>query len=141
MTDISSFSSIFIDVRNARAYVSRKRGVVVQGNREGNRVWTHESCANWQSLEALAAQEIERQGGAITFSGLYPCPDWIAALALWPEDVLTLVTTPQEAEADLDLGSGTVRKAAEDDRVPSRRSGATWLIYRPAAQDRWGRDQ
>jgi len=120
---------VFIDVRNARAYVSRKRGTETS--------WTHEPCANWQQLEAMATAEIEQQGGWITMSGIYPCSSDLAALALWAEDILSMVTTPQEAETEYGLGSGTVRKAAESGHIPFRRSGATWLVYRAEVQRKW----
>lgn len=124
-------TDIFIDVHNARAVVSRKRGTETS--------WTHEPCVNWEQLEDLAAGAVRALGSGVTISGIYPCPDDLGGLALWPEDVLAMVTTPQEAEAKYGLGSGTVRKSAESGNVPSRRSGATWLVYAPEVETRWGR--
>lgn len=124
-------TTAFIDVRNARAYVSRKRGTAVR--------WTLEPAANWRQLEPLALAEIERQGGSITLSGIYPCSDELAALALWAEDILALVTTPQEAEAQFELGSGTVRKAAARGEIPCRRAKGAWLIFAPSVEEKWGR--
>lgn len=113
-----------IDVRNSRCYVARKRDT-------GSGTFTYDPAANWQQLEDLAADAVSAAGGGITLSDIYPCPESLAALALWAEDVLALVTTPQEAEAAHALGVDTVRKAAQRGVVRARRSGATWLIYAP----------
>lgn len=127
-------NDIFIDVRSARAYVSRKRG----DDHSPAARWTHEPAANWQRLERLAADAVREAGGAITLPGIYPCPAWIADLALWPEDVLALVTTPAEAEREFGLGPDTARKAARRGDLRSRRAGSTILVYRPDAEERWG---
>lgn len=120
-----------IDVRNTRCYVARKRDT-------GSGTFTYDPAANWQQLEALAAADaVSAAGGGVAMSGIYPCPESLASLALWAEDVLALVTTPQEAEAAHGLGVDTVRKAAQRGTVRARRSGATWLIYAPDAAGRW----
>lgn len=116
--------NIIIDVRNTRCYIARKRELSTTD-------FTYEPCANWQQLEALASEAVEAAGGGVTLSGLYPCPRDLATLALWAEDILALVTTPQEAEAEFALGSGTLRKAAERDEVRHRRAAGAWLLYKP----------
>lgn len=122
--------NIIIDVRNTRACVSRK--VVTDSS------FTYEPCANWEWLEDAASEAIARLGGSVTLSALYPCPPELMRFALWPEDILEMVTTPQEAEAELKLGSGTTRKAAEAKTIHSRRAGSTWLLFRPEVRESWG---
>lgn len=124
--------NLIIDVRNARAYVSRKVGTDAS--------FRYESCANWTWLEDAAAEAVEAQGGSITLSALYPCPTELARFALWPEDILEMVTTPPEARTEFGIDEDTARKSAREGRIPARQSASTWLIYRPAARERWGKD-
>lgn len=67
---------IVIDVRNARAYVSRWQ------RNDGGAFWLEEA-ANWEDFEDAATVEIENFGGYITLSGIYPCGDELAAKAEW----------------------------------------------------------
>lgn len=61
---------VVIDVRDTRAYVSIWR------RNEGGGFWP-EPAQNWEDLEAAAAVEVERLGGYITMSGMYPCSEAI----------------------------------------------------------------
>lgn len=124
----------FIDVRNARAVVSRQRG-------QSDSAWTLAPCANWEGLEALARAEVERQCGGVTLSGLYPCPPELAALALWPEDVLALVLTTAEAEQRYGLRRTTALAAIREGRLLARKSAGVWLVYAPDAARLWGKGE
>lgn len=123
-------NEIIIDVRSAAAFVARKRG------RRGG--FTYEPCANWRQLAPLAVEAVQKAGGGVTLSGIYPCPDALANLALWAEDILFLVTTPAEAEAEYGLGHGTPLAAVERGDVRGRQAGKTWLLYRPDVAEQWG---
>jgi hypothetical protein len=39
---------------------------------------------NWQALEPAALAAVTAQIGAISGPDIYPCPDDLAALAVWP---------------------------------------------------------
>jgi len=122
---------IFIDVRNARAYVSRKRG--------SDSSWTHEPCVNWQALEALAGRAVEDAGGSITLSGIYPCPDELSALALWREDVFALVLTPVQAGREFGVTRAAIHNAVSRETVPYfRPDERTVLLLRQDVEERWG---
>lgn len=56
---------VVIDVRDARAYVSRWQ-------RNGSQFWL-EVAQNWEDLEDAAIKEVEALGGYVTMSGIYPC--------------------------------------------------------------------
>lgn len=122
--------NIVIDVRNTRAYVARKVGT--------DSDFTYEPCANWTWLEDAAAAAVEAQGGSITLSGQYPCPDDLARFALWREDVLNMVTTPSEAALRFGKHRTTVQKALEDKRIAARRSGTAQLLLWQDAEAEWG---
>jgi len=62
-----------INVSNCRAAVSRKE-LTASGYRIRH-------ADNWQDLERAAQKAIEKQGGAINISGIYPCPDNLARRA------------------------------------------------------------
>lgn len=121
------FPQVIIDVRNTRCIVSRRL------DSDGG-TFTYDPCANWQQLEALAADAVR---AAPSLSALYHCPPELAALALWAEDILALVTTSAEAEAAHDLGVDTVGKAARGGKVRSRQSGSARLLYKPDVDARW----
>ena len=124
------FPQIIIDVRNMRCIVSRRLD-------SDDGTFTYDPCANWQQLEALAADAVRAAGGAPNLSALYHCPPELAALALWAEDILALVTTSAEAEAAHALGVDTVGKAARGGKVRSRQSGSARLLYKPDVEARW----
>lgn len=67
---------VVIDVRNARAYVSRW-----QRNEKGG-FWLEEAM-NWEDLEDAAIVEVEGFGGYITMSGIYPCSNELLEKAQW----------------------------------------------------------
>jgi hypothetical protein len=122
-------ADIFIDVRNTRAYVSRKRGT------DSN--WTHEPCANWESLEDMAAKAVSEAGGHTTMSGIYPCPEQMAKLALWPEDVLELVGTVTEVERAYGVSKSTITRALVAGKVRGKQIEKNWVIYLPDAEKEW----
>lgn len=66
---------VVIDVRNARAYVSRWQ-------RSGSQFWL-DAAQNWEDLEDAAGEEIESLGGYITMSGIYPCSSELGQKAIF----------------------------------------------------------
>ncbi len=62
-----------INVWNCRAAVSRY---------QGNRLV---SADNWEELEEEATEALEALGGAINWSGQYPCPLELAKRGKWDE--------------------------------------------------------
>jgi hypothetical protein len=58
----------------------------------------------------------------------------------WADVQIALLDTmtTSEAEAEFGMAEGTVRKAAQRDDIPARKSGGTWLIRRADAEARWG---
>lgn len=67
--------TVFIDVWNARASVSRYR-------RYGATL-TWEPALNWEALEDAALEAVEAFGGSASESGHYPCPQHLAELAVF----------------------------------------------------------
>jgi hypothetical protein len=67
-----------ISVENNRCIVSR----YVQTAPYTFRV---QPAQNWEDLESAARVAVEDQVGAITGDDHYPCPDDLAAGAVWPE--------------------------------------------------------
>jgi len=122
-------SDTFIDVRNTRAYVSRRRGT--------DSSWTHEPCANWEALEDLAGEAVSDAGGDITMSGIYPCPTSLAKLALWPEDVLELVGTVTEVERAYGVSKSAITRALAAGKVRAKQVEKNWIIYLPDAAREW----
>ena len=45
-----------------------------------------QAAKNWEDLEPDARAVVEDQVGAITGDDHYPCPEDLAALAVWPEE-------------------------------------------------------
>ena len=70
---------VFISVADCAASVARWRGAG-RGNE-----WVTVIALNADELAASAQQSVEAQGGALTASGIYPCPPELAARAVWPE--------------------------------------------------------
>lgn len=68
-------SNYLISVANMRATVSRQ-----EPTRTG---YVLEAATNWEDLEDEAGQAVLQVGGGINLSGLYPCPDELAARAKW----------------------------------------------------------
>ncbi len=56
---------------------------------------TMERAANWQALEGDAEKAVDAAGGWITQSGHYPCPEQLAARAVWRDGE----AEPQEGES------------------------------------------
>lgn len=69
---------VVIEVHSERCYVARFK----QTDRF---TYTLQHAANWQELEGDARRAVEDQVGAITADEILPCPDELAARAVWPE--------------------------------------------------------
>ncbi len=69
--------AVFIAVEADRCAVAR----YVQ---TASYTFTVQRAANWEALEESARQAVEDMVGAMV-DDHYPCPDALAALAVWPE--------------------------------------------------------
>lgn len=62
----------------------------------------------------------------------------IIAVLEW-DDPLNAVMTTSEAEEELGLAEGSIKKACQRSQLAARKSGGTWLIRRYDAYRRWKR--
>ena len=116
---------IFIDVHDNHTYVSRRREN------------TNEPCANWRQLENLAAQVVSKLSNPSA-----ACPDWLAVLALWREDIFQMVMTPAQIGREMGLGKTTALKAVQQGRIPAHHADErTWLVLREDAEQKWGKHE
>ena len=66
---------VAINAANCYAYVSRWQRVGAG--------FQLVPASNWEELQEQAEQEIERLGGHVTMSAIYPCSPELAAAATW----------------------------------------------------------
>lgn len=66
-----------ISVENGRVLVARYRDA-------GHHTFQVQIAANWEALEGDAKLAVEAMVGAIIGSEHYPCPEALAARAVWP---------------------------------------------------------
>lgn len=52
-------------------------------------------------------------------------------------DPLNEIMTTSEAETELELAPGSIKKACQRKQIPARKSGGTWLVRRNDAYRRW----
>jgi hypothetical protein len=64
--------------------VEGRRCIVARYQQTATYEYAVEYASNWPDLEAEAKQAVEDQVGAITEDGHFPCPEALAARAVWP---------------------------------------------------------
>ncbi len=65
--------------------VQNQRCIVSRYIRTSRFTFEVQPATNWQDLESAARVAVEDQVGAITGDDHYPCPEDLAALAVWSE--------------------------------------------------------
>ncbi len=65
----------------------------------------------------------------------------IEARAAARQQAMTAEMTAAEVAQAYNVSAQAVRKACVESWIPARKSGATWLIRRSDAEDRWGKKQ
>ena len=72
---------VFIEVFKRRAMISRYR--LTQGEEQFN--YDVERAVNWRELEPDAVATVKVLGGTLRQHNHYPCPDDLAARAIWTD--------------------------------------------------------
>ena len=70
---------VIVQVRAQRCLVARYRLA-------GAQTFEVQPAANWEALEPDARAAVEERFGAITEDDQFPCPDDLAARAIWPDN-------------------------------------------------------